>query len=119
MFRRIMLLGAVTCFVVSGALVAVAAPKESPPSIAVDGQKQLFIDGRFIDKPQGIELRLHQPTKAEMVLQAVDPDEQRRGVLREGHRTLPSEGRGVPRRGECRQCQHPGLSPSRLQLSVS
>ncbi len=56
---------------------ATSAEEALRTPIDVGGRKQLFIDDRFVESPEGVTLRAHTAAKAEMVLEPVAPDEQR------------------------------------------
>ena len=73
--RRWMMQAAVVGFGVM-LLTGPALVAEASQAINVGGRKQLFIDHRFIESPEGIALQPHSADKAEVVLRAVDPDEQ-------------------------------------------
>jgi len=48
--------------------------------LVIDDQRQVFIDGRFVQKPRGVELVVHKPRKTgQMVISCEQPWEQRLG----------------------------------------
>lgn len=61
-------------FIISPKIVQAAIP------LAIDDKKQVFIDGRFVKEPRGVELRVHKPRKTGQIVIACErPWEERFG----------------------------------------